>query len=121
MFGSCQHVPARCRTLPPDRLCRVCGRGPRLGSALVCMDCHRVSADKAPLVAVHVVVEPRKPAAKFQPRGAKPKPKKLRLTKAEREALLRDALAAGVEVLALGATPTPDGIALARPVAVEVG
>ena len=34
---------------------------------------------------------------------------------------LRDALAAGVEVLALGATPTPDGIALARPVAVEVG
>lgn len=91
MFGSCQHVPARCRTLPPDRLCRVCGRGPRLGSALVCMDCHRVSADKAPLVAVHVVVEPRKPAAKFQPRGAKPKPKKLRLTKAEREALLRDA------------------------------
>ncbi len=34
---------------------------------------------------------------------------------------LRDALAAGVEVLALGATPTPDGIALTRPVAVEVG
>ena len=34
---------------------------------------------------------------------------------------LREALAAGVEVLALGATPTPDGIALTRPVAVEVG
>jgi sugar fermentation stimulation protein A len=34
---------------------------------------------------------------------------------------LRDALAAGVEVIALGATVTPDGIELERPVAVEVG
>lgn len=112
MFGCVPHLPGYVRPLKAGRRCRVCNLGPRVGSSLVCMDCHRVAPDKVRSCEADVrkAEDPDQPGAKgpgrFIPRGAQREAKrafsakaasKPSLTRAERRALLRDGKASGLD------------------------
>lgn len=94
LFGITPHTPEKCvvakirvkKGLP----CPTCGRGPRPGSSLVCMDCHRGSPGMERAAARHVLPSYATDRRK-EPKDSAPAKKPVRLTAKQRKSLLADA------------------------------
>ena len=118
MFGADpNHTPAMVaeavKSVKAGRGCRCCGAGPKPGSRLVCMYCHRVSLTFIGSVSKHDLgptehdrMKPApKPATKAKPKAkvkakaqAKPAPQPPRLTKEQARSLRAEASPEGVPV-----------------------